>query len=655
MIPNPFSKKQTLKRKLRNRPYIKVFSLSNIVELKTICDQLLNNEIYVDDQFPVVKLEKDRIWTSDPLQDRRWQFRLHSFISVELLVSGYERLGEKRYLNKAVELTQDWAKHHFPRSDSPMAWHDHSTALRLIVISKLFELWRQTEWDDRFFETVCDLVTEHARKLCDPDFYMDNHNHGLDQDMALYVAAVVFEFLPEADQWRELALRRFWKQMGHLFAGDGSYREHSPQYTLIFVERLLKFAYFLKDRDGPHFERLIHCIKQQMRYLTYILQPDGQLPGLGDTVMQPAERTLYNPPENEFAALQYVISKGQAGKPPQELDALFPAGGYAVFRNKWPYDQDTMQVVFYSSFHSRVHKHCDDLALTVFGHGQPLLIDGGQYKYDYDSAERKYVVSTRAHNTVTVDGQNTETVRLNIGKSGLTDYYAGEPFAFAAGAHCLYPGVVHRRMVLMLKPYETIVLDWLKGYKEHHFEQHFTFYPNLDCKLSDKAVLAAMDGKQGISLQPLMNQEEVQVKLARGETDPLRGWCSVEYGKLEPAWTAGYTLTGREARFATHINIQPERQKLTDFRWEQDRITIRWTDRDNQQQEVVIMVGLRHIFLAMDGLVLDVQHIDQPALWAAMEEAASYEYREKYRAERQRRLRWQEEAEKLKRQGNTGD
>ena len=49
----------------------------------------------------------------------------------------------------------------------------------------------------------------------------------------------------------------------------------------------------------------------------------------------------------------------------------------------------------------------DFLILTeLFGNGHPLISDPGPYKYD-SSADRKYVVSTKAHNTVNIDGQNT--------------------------------------------------------------------------------------------------------------------------------------------------------------------------------------------------------------------------------------------------------
>ena len=643
-----FSKQKKWKQILNERPPIKVFDLSNHIDLKPICDRLVNDEIYVDDQFPIIKLEPEKLWTADPTEDRRWHFRLHSFITVELLLKGYEQLGERRYLDKAVEMSRHWSQHHFPDSQERMAWHDHSTALRLIVICRLFEQWRQVEWDDKLADRMMEWVKKHAGKLADPGFYMENHNHGLDQDMALYVASIVFNFLPEAEDWHTLALERFWKQMEHLFAEDGSYREHSPQYTLIFIDRLLKFAHFLKGKDDRHYDRLMSGIKKQMRFLTHILQPDGQLPALGDTITQPAQRPLYHPPREEFAQLEYVFTKGKAGEAPQELDALFPDGGYAVFRNKWPFDEETMQVVFYGSFHSRVHKHGDDLAITLFAHRQPLLMDAGMYKYDYNSEERSYVISTRAHNTVTVDGADTDLKRLNIGKSGLTDYYSSPTFSMAAGAHCLYPGVIHQRLVCVLKPHETVVLDWLRGYKEHRFDLHFLFYPTLTCEKKEQSIRAARDGEPLLVMEPLLQHDRLQVNLVRGEKDPWRGWCSVEYGQLVPAWQAVYTLTGPEGRFATHLNTRPHQKQLTRFHWEKDAVQISWRNAAGEEETAVIIWGREHIYLALNGRMQEVRHLDQPLLKEAIEEAPKYEYREKYRLERERRIRWQQEVEQLK-------
>lgn len=640
--------KKSLMEKLVNRPFIKVFPIDKKDDVEQICNAVLEGYAYLNENYPNVKLEGVNIWLSDPFQDRTWRFWLHTLIDVEVLVEGFEQTGRRRYLDKAVAILLNWAKYNYPKSESNMAWHDHTTALRLIIICRLFENWKKEAWDDTIYDILIKLVNAHTERLLDPTFYLDKHNHGLDQDISLYVAATVFDYVPEAKMWKETALQRFWKQMDHLFASDGSYREHSPAYTYVFIERLLHFAHFIRDRDKEHFQRLYDSIKHQIRYLTYVLQPDGHIPPLGDSISQPIKlEKLDQSPQKEFAALQYVATRGGTGEAPDELDAFFPEGGYAIFRNQWLFNAETMQVVFSSGFHSRVHKHHDDLSFTLFGHKQPLLIDAGQYKFDYDSLQRKFVVSTRAHNTVTVDGMDTVVSRLNIGKSGLTDFYSEEWLGFAAGAHCLYPGVIHRRLVIVLKPFEIIVVDWIKGFKEHIFEQHFNFAPHLTCQGDNLRVQGFKDGREMITLTPLINQEQMRLILVKGEKDPWRGWSSPNYGELTPVWTAGYIFKGKEGRLATRISVRPDYKQLVDFQWYNDNIQLAVKDSSGNMHRLDVIIGARHCYLAVNGKMASTLQKEQPTLWKAMDEAPQYEYRDKYRQERERRIQWQEKAKQL--------
>ena len=51
------------------------------------------------------------------------------------------------------------------------------------------------------------------------------------------------------------------------------------------------------------------------------------------------------------------------------------------------------------------HQHEDKLNLLLHAYGRLLLAEGGNYAYD-SSEMRRYVLSTRAHNTIRVDGHD---------------------------------------------------------------------------------------------------------------------------------------------------------------------------------------------------------------------------------------------------------
>ena len=62
-------------------------------------------------------------------------------------------------------------------------------------------------------------------------------------------------------------------------------------------------------------------------------------------------------------------------------------------------------VFLMASHHLEAHKHADCLSLIWQDRGETLLIDSGKYGYQRDRM-RRYFQSTRAHNTVEVDGRD---------------------------------------------------------------------------------------------------------------------------------------------------------------------------------------------------------------------------------------------------------
>ncbi|MDN3233466.1 alginate lyase family protein [Priestia megaterium] len=631
---------------IMKRDKVEIFRLVPLLnddKLIKKCNDLLNNTIRLHSRFPTIDLNEDNIWLMDPC-DRSWRFGLHSLSFLEYLIDAYEVTKNSDYINKALGLIWDWKKHNSPMSEADMAWHDHSTALRLITICKVYELWRENNWEEEVYKKFIELAEIHCSKLTDPNFYMKKHNHGMDQDIALTIASVIFPHLPESADWKSIATNRFKEQVNHLFASDGSYFEHSPDYVNMLVIRLFNFLSFIKKNkidDNGYLEKVL---TKAMKFLTYILQPDGQIPPIGDSVMQPIDTKKFKVSHPELLKnIEYVCSNGTKGEQPEELDIIFPEGGYAILRNKWEFDEKTVQSVFYSSFHSRVHKHHDDLSVTIFGHNQPILVDSGKYNYVYDSSERQYVISTKAHNTVVVDNENPNTSRNNIGKSGLTGYYLDKNFSFVSGTHCLYPGVIHQRLFLYLKPFDFVIIDNLLGYKEHSFEQNFHFDPSVICKCRNNTVTGYIEEKPVISLKQLHRSNDTSINLLKGVEENLLGWVSQSYAEFEPTFCATSHQSGSEARFATHVSLNPSNPLNINLKWEDDIVNVNWNNNN-----LKMIMATNQTYLVLNEQFLNMNYINQPKIKEAIRDQKNYEYREKYRSERKRRLRYYDELTDIK-------
>jgi hypothetical protein len=70
-------------------------------------------------------------------------------------------------------------------------------------------------------------------------------------------------------------------------------------------------------------------------------------------------------------------------------------------RTGW--EPDALYVFFDGGHLGTNHQHEDKLSVLLHAYGRLLLTEGGNYAYDA-SEMRKYVLSTRAHNTIRVDG-----------------------------------------------------------------------------------------------------------------------------------------------------------------------------------------------------------------------------------------------------------
>ncbi len=99
---------------------------------------------------------------------------------------------------------------------------------------------------------------------------------------------------------------------------------------------------------------------------------------------------------------EYLASGGSSGTPPKWTSTAMPYAGWYVLRSGWtPKDR---YLLFEAGPFGKGHQHEDKLNLIVHDRGRTIVTEAGNYAYD-SSAWRSYALSTRAHNTVIVDGR----------------------------------------------------------------------------------------------------------------------------------------------------------------------------------------------------------------------------------------------------------
>lgn len=204
------------------------------------------------------------------------------------------------------------------------------------------------------------------------------------------------------------------------------------------------------------------------------------------------------------------------------------------------------------------HGHADALSFTLNVGGTPIIVDPGTYIYHADPEWRDYFRSTKAHNTVMVDG-------LDQSESGgpflwvkkaccrVIKWEPGSVGGFLAAEHDGYKRlkdpVIHQRQ-LSLEENRLEVRDELRGNRKHSVEWRLHFSPECQLKVEDSC--CQVDWEQG-SLKIFLDNQ-MNWRLVRGDQDG--GWYSPGFNLKEPAFTLiGSMVTPFPLKLSSSITL----------------------------------------------------------------------------------------------------
>ena len=195
------------------------------------------------------------------------------------------------------------------------------------------------------------------------------------------------------------------------------------------------------------------------------------------------------------------------------------------------------------------HGHADALSVEVRHDGVELLVDPGTYCYHGEPEWRDYFRSTRAHNTVEVDGQDQAvqsgpfmwathadavTDRAEVRPSG-TSVWEAHHTAYAR----LDPGLRHDRRVELDAPRKALtVTDTVTGSRSHTVRLSWHLGPHVHVELGAGGADLWWTGRDGHERQGrLALPGALAWTCHEGETDPVLGWTSPRFGVRVPTRT----------------------------------------------------------------------------------------------------------------------
>jgi hypothetical protein len=535
-----------------------IYKLVNLGELDA-AQKLLEDIWDLGDRSAPAYLKPPLTWTEDPFNDSYWRFLFYSLRPTVNLLWAYRTTGDVRYRNKLLEILESYVDYDVTRTVRDRTRFDdkHASAFRaMVLVNSYFKLKAggdlPLDLDGKLLKSILKL----GDFLFDPLNFDTGYNHGFTEAAALLLIGANFDAVPP--EWNKAALDRLETVIVDSVDDDGVEVEKSPFYHFYVATFASEIVEWSEANHVPLSEHFAPRTRAMSRFATYIPEPSGAVPLIGASValnVRKLDPDVYGPIGQADPFFEYSFTGGVSGKEPTELHPLFPHAGFAILRSGFGPSSELehqTHVVFNVGPYRTQHSHLDSLTLTYASDGKSLLPDSGLFTYDA-GPDHDFFTSTRAHNTVVVDGTDQSTgqdtvVGLNAGGTNPL----GLPWSYQSGAHRLYGGVVHKRSVALLSKDVVLVIDNLHSQDRHSYTQTWHFAPDVVPTIEGTGVVGRDEKGSVISLHQALG-DGLTVRLVSGASDPMQGWFSEVYGQKEPNFVVEYAANASDARFVTLI------------------------------------------------------------------------------------------------------
>ncbi len=501
---------------------------------------------------PPTTLEWPIRWNEDPHNYDQWPIALNRHSEWKWLGEAYATTGDAKYAREFVALLNSWIDA-MPVSigaryvEGPYAVPGR-TPLTLDAGIRMAQTWWQAyyafreapEFDPASQLLMLQSFVQHADYLMrEEHFHVENNWGSMEANGLFHIAAMLPE-MRESNLWLDTARERLVGCLDAQVYPDGAQKELTPGYHRVTLGNLLS-SLELARRTGVELpDDMLARLEGMFEYFAAIAMPDGRTPALNDAGWGRAASSMTEVPElfPERRDLLYAMTQGRTGVAPERTSWHLPWAGWSIMRTGWtPQDR---YLLFESGPFGRAHQHEDKLGIICQVAGKTVLTEGGTYSYDR-SDWRRYVLSTRAHNTVMVDGreQNRRPLRETWVTDAPTDahWFSDDAFDYARGIYDAGYGpenavrVAHERQVLFVKPEYWIICDRMTPEDDAEYTCEALFHLDAEAAEVDPetgavtvALRAGAPGDAGFRIVPV-GSVAPQVEIVQGQTEPeVQGW-----------------------------------------------------------------------------------------------------------------------------------
>ncbi|MCC7462078.1 MAG: alginate lyase family protein [Gammaproteobacteria bacterium] len=426
-----------------------------------------------------------------------------------------------------------------------------------------------------------------------------SNNHLIGEAAGVYVATAYFPDMPGAARWRRAARTILIRELLRQSYPSGCTREQAIGYQMFVLEFYVACGlvgrWSGEDFPPEYWQR----VERMIAFLGELLEGGDSLPFFGDAddgCVLNLGRTPRDPRDllaigailfgrADFKALAGPLREpawwlcGAAGAsaydalavpPPAPLASrAYADAGYYLLQCGTRAAADRISVLFDCGEHGlgsiAAHGHADSLSFALRAFGTDVFVDPGTYDYFTYPAWRSHFRSTRAHNTVEIDGvdQSTMLGPFMWGQRAVSrclDWQTGADQTSVRGEHDGYARLavpaLHRRSLQLDAATRTLsIVDEIVSTGSHRIALHFQLAEHCQLEQSGSRHCVIRLGAQRVilSVDPAL---ELAV-LPSGE-NPIQGWVSRGYHHkaAAPLLVARGHSQGT-TRFRCTIEVQP--------------------------------------------------------------------------------------------------
>ena len=481
-------------------------------EAVKVADGIIRNQI------PTVSgrlVEFNGDWNLKGETYRLISFKLNSFRWLLDLSDAYKVTGDRKYIDKGFELIDNWWNKCGSRISGDR-WNAYVIAERI------------TNWISFVSEYGKDRADEYAKMIYPQAVELENSleyqlgaNHLLSEAKGLIFAGT---FLGNAEIYMtgKKLLMDEWKEQ---FLPDGGHYERSVSYHVESLQQYFESYVVLKEKGDPDAEIFIDFMREPYKFLNGMIGVNGKIPLFNDAAY---DYPFYD--ARDFLSTARLIYSstppcGNQGNYYKRWNWIGEGSVFIDWRSR-QYYPETGFIHYQFAVHGKKysffmdcgdngpdynlgHTHADALSVLLYAEDKEIFVDSGVMTYKPESG-RDICRSTKAHNTVEVDGKNNAEIwsAFRVARRGHTKLVTCK-FVDGLRVQATYDGykkilkdpVKHIREVI-IRGNQIEIIDRIEGREKHHAISRLHLSP--DCRdieglnplLVDKHITVESDGQQ---------------------------------------------------------------------------------------------------------------------------------------------------------------